>query len=156
MNDRSKFGAAGGHLLSGLLALAALVVGVRWVEAGGEPAAVPATLIVLSLVALTPLAMHRSWHSRGSFIDAHMEAACRFLTAIGAGAVLIIGLPAMLSWLLPSGTELWSSVMVLPYLGALALPVGWAFFALRAAVIAIKGADTPFPQWMLPQTVSLR
>jgi hypothetical protein len=100
--------------------------------------------------------MHRSWQSRGSFIDAHMEAACRFLTVIGAGAVLIIGLPAMISWLLPSGTEPRSGIMVLPYLGALALPVGWAFFALRAAVIAIKGVDTPFPQWMLPQTVSLR
>jgi len=153
--DKSRFGAAGGHLLSAATAVAALVLGVLWVEAGGEPVAVPATLIVLSLVALTPLAMHRSWHSRGPFIDAHIEAACRFLTAIGAGAVLIIGLPSMITWLLPSGTGLWSSVMVLPYLGALALPVGWAFFAVRAALIAIKGADTPFPQWMLPQTVSL-
>jgi len=154
--ENAALRAATGHLLSGLVALAALVLGVLWVEAGGEPVAVPATLIVLSLLALTPLAMHRSWQSRGSFIDAHMEAACRFLTVIGAGAVLIIGLPAMISWLLPSGTEPRSGIMVLPYLGALALPVGWAFLALRAAVIAIKGVDTPFPQWMLPQTVSLR
>jgi len=154
--ENAALRAATGHLLSGLVGIAALAIGVRWVEAGGDPVAIPATLIVLSLVALTPLAMHRSWHSRGAFIDTHMEAACRFLTVIGAGAVLVIGLPAMISWLLPSGTELWSSVTVLPYLGALVLPTVWAFFALRAAVIATKGAETPFPQWMLPQTVSLR
>ncbi len=156
MDNRLKYQAAGGHLLSGALAVSALVLGARWVYAGGDPVAIPATLIVLALIVLTPIAMHRSWQSRGEFIDAHMEASCRFLTAVGAGAALVIGLPALVSWFLPAGTELWSSIMVLPYLGALALPVAWAFFAVRAAVMAVKGAERPFPQWTLPQTVSLR
>ena len=90
------------------------------------------------------------------YIDNHMEAACRFLTTVGLAAVVVIGLPAAVSPFLPAGTELWSSVMVLPYLGALALPVTWAFFAMRAAVMAVKGIDPPFPQWMIPDTVSLR
>jgi hypothetical protein len=154
--ETARFRAATGHLISGILAVSALIVGVRWVQAGGDVVAVPATLIILSLVVLTPLAMHRSWQSRGEFVDAHVEAACRFLTAVGAGAALIIGLPALVSWVLPSGTELWSSVMVVPYLGALAVPVVWAFFALRAAALAFAGAETPFPQWILPATVSLR
>ena len=42
-----------------------------------------------------------------------------FSPSSAPGRFSIIGLPAMISWLLPSGTELWSSVMVLPYLGAL-------------------------------------
>ncbi|MBT8163967.1 MAG: hypothetical protein HKO63_05660 [Acidimicrobiia bacterium] len=155
--ENAALRAATGHLLSGLVALSALIVGVRWVQAGGEPVAIPATLIVVSLVVLTPLAMHRSWHSRGEFIDSHVEAACRFLTVVGTGAALVIGLPALVAWLLPSGTELWSSVMVLPYLGALAIPVAWAFFAMRAAVMAFNGAETPFPRWMLlPGMASLR
>ncbi len=138
--------------MSGLVGIAAIFIGARWVHAGGDPVAIPATLIVLSLLVLTPLAMQRSWVSRGEFIDHHMEAACRFLTSIGLAAVAIIGLPAAISQLLPASTELWASVMVLPYLGALALPVTWAFFALRAAVLASKGASSPFPDWMIAET----
>lgn len=152
MDESSKQRAAGLHLLSGLVAVSALLIGIRWVQAGGDPVAIPATLIILSLVVLTPLAMHRSWRSRGEFIDSHMEAACGLLTMIGVGAALGIGLPAMISRLLPSGTELWSSIMVLPYLGALALPVAWAFFALRAAAMAFNGSKATSPVRLIAET----
>ena len=153
--ENAQVSAATGHLISGILALCALIVGVQWVRAGGEAASVPATLIILSLVVLTPIAMQRSWKSRGEFVDTHMQAACGLLTAVGLGAVLVIGLPALFSWLLPSGGELWSSTMVLPYLGALALPVMWAFFAFRAAATAFRGSRTPIPRWLVAGTVSL-
>jgi hypothetical protein len=141
--------------MSGLDGLVATLVGAQWVLAGGDPVAVPATLIVLSLVALTPIAMRRSWSSRGDFIDSHVEAACRFLTSLGLAAVLVIGIPAAISPLLPSGTQVWSSVLVLPYLGALALPVAWMFFSARAALIALQGTDRPYPNWTVPERLLL-
>jgi len=141
--------------MSGVVGFVALFIGARWVLAGGDPVAIPATLIVLSLVALTPIAMRRSWSSRGEFIDSHMEAACRFLTSLGVAAVVVIGIPAAISPFLPSGTELWSSVLVLPYLGALALPVAWTFFSTRAALIALKGTEQPYPGWTVPARLLL-
>ncbi len=137
------------HVVSTLIGLSALVIGARWVQAGGEAVAVPPTLIVLALVVLTPLAIDRSWTSRGEFVDRHMQAGRRFLTTLGLTAAVVIGLPASVTWLLPVGSELWSSLMVVPYLGALAIPVGWAFFAARAAILAMRGAGEPFPRWMV-------
>ena len=139
MDRSSRYRAAGIHLASAALAAVALAVGVRWVRAGGEPAVVPATLIVLSLVVLAPLAVHRSWESRGTFVDEHVEAACRMLTVLGVAGTGVIGLPAAASWALPSGTELWRSLLVLPFLGAIALPVAWGFFAFRGAITALGG-----------------
>ena len=138
-------------MLSGLVAIVAGGIGISWVLAAGDPVAVPATLVVLSLVVLTPLAVRRAWSSRGNFVDLHTKAACRFLTSVGSAAVVIIGIPALISLFLPSGTELWSSLLVLPYLGALALPVGWAFFSLRAAWLAFKEIDRPYPEWMVSE-----
>ena len=142
--------------MSGLVGLVALFIGTRWVLAGGDPVAVPETLIVVSLLVLTPLAVHRGWSSRGEFIDHHIEASCRFLTSVGLAGVVVIGIPAAISPFLPSGTELWSSVLMLPYLGALALPVGWAFFSTRAAVMALKGTGEPYPPWTVPESILLR
>ena len=85
-----------------------------------------------------------------------MEAACRLLTAVGVGAALMIGLPALFSWFLTPGTELWSSVTVLPYLGALSVPRVWAFFASRAAAMALRGTETSSSRRLLPGTAILR
>jgi hypothetical protein len=152
MDGGLRYRAAGGHLLSGLTGLVAVLIGIRWVLAGGDPVAIPATVIVLSLLVLTPPAVRRGWSSRGEFIDLHMEAACRFLTSVGLAGVVIIGIPAAISPFLPSGTELWSSLLVLPYLGALALPVAWTFLSTRAAIIAFRGADRPYPEWTVPDS----
>ncbi len=139
--------------MSGLVGLIAVFIGAQWVLAGGDPVAIPATLIVLSLVALTPIAMQRSWSSRGELIDSHMDAACRFLTSLGLAAVLVIGIPAAISPFLPSSTEVWSSVLVLPYLGALALPIAWTFFSTRAALVTLQGTDQPYPEWTVPERI---
>jgi len=144
------------HLLSGLLAVSAFAIGIQWVRGGGEAVAVPATVIILSLVALTPVAVRRSWQSRGEFIDGHVEAACRFLTTVGLAAVVTIGIPTAISPFLTAGTDLWSSLMVLPYLAGLVLPLGWAYFAMRAAFLAFTGADSPFPAWATPEVVAVR
>lgn len=156
MDVSAKNRAAGGHLLSGFVALAAFVIGIQWVQGGGEAVAVPATVIILSLVALTPVAVRRSWQSRGEFIDGHVEAACRFLTTVGFVAVVTIGIPAAISPFLTAGTDLWSSLMVLPYLAGLVLPLAWAYFAVRAAFLAFKGAESPFPAWATPEVVAVR
>jgi len=141
--------------MSGLVGFVALFIGARWVLAGGDPVAIPATLIVLSLVVLTPMAVHRGWSSRGEFVDSHIEAACRFLTSVGLAGVVVIGIPAAISPFLPAGTEMWSSLLVLPYLGALALPVAWTFFSARAALIALRGTDGPYPEWTVPERILL-
>lgn len=139
--------------MSGLVGLIATVIGAQWVLAGGDPVAIPATLIVLSLVVLTPIAIQRSWSSRGEFVDSHVKAACRFLTSIGLAAVLVIGIPTAISPFLPSGTQLWSSLLVLPYLAALALPIAWTFFSIRAALITVKGKTEPYPGWTVPERI---
>lgn len=156
MDATAKYRAAGAHLISGLFGLMAVFLGVGWLKGGGDLVAVPHTLIVFSLVVLTPLAMHRNWVSRGDFVDTHIEAACRFLTGLALATVVVIGLPAAVSWLLPAGAGWWSNLMALPYIGALVIPVTWSFMAVRAAIMAFRGIDTPFPQWLLPETVSLR
>ena len=121
-----------------------------WVAAAGDAVAVPATLIVLTLVALTPIAIHRHWTERGEFIDHHVRAASRFLTTIGVLAVIAIGLPVLVSLPLESGSPLWSSVLVLPFLATLVLPVGWAVMATRAALRAMRAQTQPYPRWAVP------
>lgn len=142
-----KYRAAACHLASGVVGLAAIVIGSQWVHAAGEPAALPATIIILALVALTPLAVSRSWQSRNNFLDGHVRAAARFLASVGVAAAFVIGLPGLVAWFLPAGTVAWTSVLVLPYAAAVALPVTWAFLAVRAAVVALQGHDDPYPGW---------
>lgn len=135
--------------MSGLVGIAALNVGTRWVLASEDPVTIPATLIVLSLVVLTPLAVQHGWSSRGEFIDSHVKAACRFLTSVGLAGVVVIAVPAAMAPFLPSG----NAMLVLPYVGAVALPVAWALFSIRATALALKGTDHPYPRWTVPENI---
>jgi len=125
-------------------------MGVLWVNAAGDTVAMPATIVVLALIVLTPIAIRRHWTERGEFIDHHVRAAARFLTTIGVLAVVVIGLPVLVSLPLEEGTNLWSSLMVLPYLATLVLPLVWAFMAVRAAFLAIQARHDPYPKWAVP------
>lgn len=143
----SRIQAAATHVVSALVGLATLFVGITWIEAGGEPVSVPATVIILSLVVLTPLAVGSHWRSREEFLDAHVHITCRFLTSLGVAGLLLIGLPALISWALPAGTDLWGTITVLPYLSTMVLAVLWVFFEVRAALLAIRGSSDPYPEW---------
>lgn len=147
MEEMPKYQAAAAHLVSALVGLAALFVGITWIEAGGEPVSVPATVIILSLVVLTPLAVGSHWRSREEFLDAHIRITCRFLTALGVAGLLLVGVPALVSWALPAGTDLWGAVTVLPYLSTMVLAVLWVFFEVRAALLAVRGSSDPYPDW---------
>ena len=120
------------------------------VAAAGDAVAIPATVVVLALIALTPVAIRRHWSERGEFIDRHVRAAARFLTTIGVAAVVAIGVPVLISVPLQSGTTLWSSVLVLPFLATLVLPLVWAVMAVRAAVLALLAKSDPYPRWAIP------
>ena len=142
-----RYQAAAAHLVSALVGLATLFLGITWIEAGGEPVSVPATVIVLSLVVLTPLAVGAHWRSRNEFLDAHIRITCRFLTSLGVAGLLLVGLPTVVSWALPSGTDLWGTITVMPYLSTMVLSVLWVFFEIRAALLAMRGSDDPYPEW---------
>jgi class 3 adenylate cyclase len=137
MDATARRRAAGLHITSAAVAMVSLALGGRWVAAGGEPPAIPVIIIVLSLVILTPLAVHRSAVDRGRFIDDHVEAACRLLTRVGMAGALVIGAPILVAWAVPSGPGL--GLIALSSIGAVALPVTWAWLAGRAAAGALQG-----------------
>lgn len=147
MDQSSRYRAAAGHLASSLIGLAALFVGIRWIEAGGDPAAVPTTVIILSLVVLAPIAVGSHWQTRTAYVDDQVMISCRFLTSVGLAGVIFIGVPAVISWALPTGSEIWGRVTVIPYLAALAISAAWVYLAIRAAVLAARGSEDPYPRW---------
>ncbi len=145
--EPARYRAAATHLASSSVGLAATLIGIGWVRAAGEDVAVPQTLIVLSLLVLAPIAVKRSWHTRGRFVDHHVYAASDFLTQLAVAATVVIGVPVLISWPMSSGTEVWRSLLVLPYLGAIGLPIAWTFFAGKAAITAARGLEEPYPRW---------
>jgi len=147
MDQSSRYRAAAGHLASALIGLASLFIGIRWIEAGGDPAAIPTTVIILSLVVLAPIAVGSHWKTRTAYVDDQVKKTCHFLTSVGLAGVLFIGIPAIASWLLPAGSEIWGRVTVIPYLGALVISAAWVYLSFRAAVLAARGAEDPYPRW---------
>jgi uncharacterized Tic20 family protein len=147
MEGMSRYQAAGAHLLSSVIGLATLFVGISWIEAGGEPAAVPVTFTIIAVVVLAPITIGAHWRSRNPFVDAHIRIICRFMTSLGLAGLLLVGVPALISWALPSGADLWGAVTVLPYLSTMVLSVLWVFFEIRAALLAMRGSDDPYPEW---------
>ena len=147
MQGMSRYQAAGAHLLSSLIGLATLFVGISWIQAGGNPGAVPVAFVIMAVVVLTPITIGAHWRSRSAFVDAHIRIICRFMTALGVAGLLLVGLPAAIAWLLPSGPDPWSAVTVLPYLSTMVLSVLWVFFEIRAALLAKRGSNDPYPDW---------
>lgn len=143
----SRYQAAGAHVLSSLIGLATLFMGISWIEAGGEPAAVPVTFVIIAVVVLAPITIGSHWRSRKPFVDAHIRIICRFMTALGLAGLLLVGVPALVSWMLPPGIDLWGTIPVIPYLSTMVLAVLWVFFEVRAALLAIRGSDDPYPDW---------
>jgi hypothetical protein len=147
MEGIPRYQAAAAHLLSSLIGLASLYAGISWIEAGGEPLAVPVTLTIIAVVVLAPITIGVHWRSRKPFVDAHIHIICRFMTSLGLAGLLLVGVPALVTWALPSGTDLWGVVPVAPYLSTMVLSVLWVFFEIRAALLAMRGSDDPYPEW---------
>lgn len=143
----SRYQAAGAHLLSSLVGLTTLFLGISWIQSGGEPAAVPITFVVIAVLILTPITIGAHWRSRKPFLDFHVRIISHFMRSLGIAGLLLVGLPALVAWILPSGTDPWGAVTVLPYLSTMILSVLWMFFEVRAALLAMRGSDDPYPEW---------
>ncbi len=148
MEGMSRYQAAGAHLLSSMIGLATLFVGISWIEAGGKPAAVPVAFVIVAVMLLTPITAGADWRSRNPFFDAHIRIISRFMAALSVAGLLLVGLPALLAWVLPADTDLWGMVTVLPYLSTMVLSVLWVFFEVRAALLAVRGSEDPYPEWL--------